>query len=822
MVTRKVIEVLASKWVNPKLKQQIIEDLKAGNKAANKYINSIFTTALNESKNAIKGLGVGLGLAGAANAAEIKPDENGKISMPKTTKAEAFGVVVGEYLKGLTLPGEEGARNRSELLKNIAFTITGAGPASKIGQQAAKPIVDKAAQIASTKGIKAAEQYIKSAVAAARNKLVKTNPQAAKKIKEASDLLKGSIEDAVIKAENIFKKDYKIASRKEMMQKFKASDDYVTGTREELEAFLKKNNYEVGTPQELDEFLLGATSKNVDNVVDKAANKGVSRLSEAEEQTFINLIRQNAEGIKNLADEVGEKKTSEIPKLLKFINEVGSIIKNSPNYIKGQFKNPGSTTAVLANLGLSAYDLYQTFKEQGTLIPEKIAANVGRVGSSFFPGNMWLKLLYGQLGYVAGDFLSEASIKKLGIKRDVSNDMEKEYEADIAFPMLDSHLPEYFEGLSGRKYHVVDDRVYSYDTGRPTTVSAAIKDLNDFYEYKSRDNESKINQVNNQISELELAVQRGYKVPQEVIDKAYADREALIVENESLPKPINLYEGQYDSTGDLTEQYRTKVVQPELDRQAVQQAETAKVQQQQQQDYQKVYETIFNKVAQDSYNELDKFYTPEALAVDYYKYSELALRGEVPHMNPQEFSNYAKLQAMKQLSGTIHERTNSLMSTLINQQQKDIENYYKATELQETARNNRAKNLAELYKIDETKRSNRANELIDMYEAESGRQTSNAAYNNSLTNMYKLEVDKQNAETARQRAENETNLLPYKQGQAIAETMYYGGMSGTPIDTILNTNQSIFGTIMPGTQEGSSKSTTQKELDRYKNFKIGE
>lgn len=773
MVTRKVIEVLASKWVNPKLKQQIIEDLKAGNKAANKYINSIFTTALSESKNAVKGLGVGLGLAGAANAAEIKPDENGKISIPKTTKAEALGVVIGEYLKGLTLPGEEGARNRSELLKNIAFTITGAGPASKLGQQAAKPIVDKATQIVSTKGIKAAEQYIKSAVAAARNKLVKANSQAAQKIDELSTLLKGKIESAVKKAENLFTNSSNIV-------------------------------------------------KNTDDVIDKAATKGIDSLSDIEEKSFVNLIKKNAENIKNLADEVGEKKASEIPKLLKFINELGSIIKNSPNYIKGHFKNAGSTTAILTNLGLSAYDLYQTFKEQGTLIPEKIAANVGRVGSSFFPGNMWLKLLYGQLGYVAGDFLSEAAINKLGVKRDVSNDMEKEYAADVAFPMLDSHLPEYFEGLSGRKYHVVGDRVYAYDTGKPTTVSAAIKDLNDFYEYKSRDNESKINQVNNQISELELAAQRGYKVPQEVVDKAYADREALIVENESLPKPINLYEGQYDATGDLTEQYRTKVVQPEIDRQTAQQAESAKVQQQQQQDYQKVYETIFNKVAQDSYNELDKFYTPEALAVDYYKYSELALRGEVPHMNPQEFSNYAKLQAMKQLSGTIHERTNSLMSTLINQQQKDIENYYKATELQETARNNRAENLAELYKIDETKRSNRANELIDMYEAESGRQTSNAAYNNSLTNMYKLEVDRQNAETARQRAENETNLLPYKQGQAIAETMYYGGMSGTPIDTILNTNQSIFGTIMPGTQEDSSKSTAQKELDRYKNFRLGE
>lgn len=792
MVTRKVIEVLASKWVNPKLKQQIIEDLKAGNKAANKYINSIFTTALSESKNAVKGLGVGLGLAGAANAAEIKPDENGKISMPKTTKAEALGVVIGEYLKGLTLPGEEGARNRSELLKNIAFTITGAGPASKLGQQAAKPIVDKATQIVSTKGVKAAEQYIKSAVAAARNKLVKANSQAAQKIDELLTLLKGNIESAVKKAEQKYKPDF-------YSDKTRTGDVIGEADRRISDRFIKESE-----------------------VVDKAATKGVNNLSDAEEQTFIDLIRKNAEDIKKLADEVGEKKASEIPKLLKFINELGSIIKNSPNYIKGQFKNPGSTTAVLTNLGLSAYDLYQTFKEQGTLIPEKIAANVGRVGSSFFPGNMWLKLLYGQLGYVAGDFLSEAAINKLGVKRDVANDMEKEYAADVAFPMLDSHLPEYFEGLSGRKYHVVGDRVYAYDTGKPTTVSAAIKDLNDFYEYKSRDNESKINQVNNQISELELAAQRGYKVPQEVIDKAYADREALIVENESLPKPINLYEGQYDVTGDLTEQYRTKVVQPEIDRQTAQQAESAKVQQQQQQDYQKVYETIFNKVAQDSYNELDKFYTPEALAVDYYKYSELALRGEVPHMNPQEFSNYAKLQAMKQLSGTIHERTNSLMSTLINQQQKDIENYYKATELQETARNNRAKNLAELYKIDETKRSNRANELIDMYEAESGRQTSNAAFNNSLTNMYKLEVDKQNAETARQRAENETNLIPYKQGQAIAETMYYGGMSGTPIDTILNTNQSIFGTIMPGTQEGSSKATAQKELDRYKNFKLGE
>ena len=77
--------------------------------------------------------------------------------------------------------------------------------------------------------------------------------------------------------------------------------------------------------------------------------------------SFTSVLRANADDVVKIAKELGIKDKKEIPNLMKFIDQLGSALKNSPAYIKSQAKG-ASLGALLVNSGLSLFDLYQGFK----------------------------------------------------------------------------------------------------------------------------------------------------------------------------------------------------------------------------------------------------------------------------------------------------------------------------------------------------------------------------------------------------------------------------------------------------------------------------
>lgn len=50
----------------------------------------------------------------------------------------------------------------------------------------------------------------------------------------------------------------------------------------------------------------------------------------------------------------------------------------------------------------------------------------------------------------------------------------------MAYPDLESYVPEYLTGVSGRKYHVVGEKIYDFSTGKPVNVNEALTDADNY------------------------------------------------------------------------------------------------------------------------------------------------------------------------------------------------------------------------------------------------------------------------------------------------------------------------------------------------------
>ena len=96
---------------------------------------------------------------------------------------------------------------------------------------------------------------------------------------------------------------------------------------------------------------------SIDEAISKSKTFRVSGKS-VEEIKLAQAVKNNATKLKKLADELNIKKASEIPNMLKFVNQLGDIIKNSPKHIKALATGDGKF-GIIGNIGLSTYDLLQ-------------------------------------------------------------------------------------------------------------------------------------------------------------------------------------------------------------------------------------------------------------------------------------------------------------------------------------------------------------------------------------------------------------------------------------------------------------------------------
>ena len=775
------------------------------------------------------------------------------------------------FLISLGAPAPE-AQLLGKTLSAVAKT-KGAQAVVKLGKQ----VVSKV-QKATPKQVK---NIISNTIATTRNELVKTNPRANTLVNKGVKTLRSKQKEVSDTIDLIFDRQtkvYRVADqlpstlrRKTPNQLTAEERKLITDKHKELEDFLNKSDYQ---EMSLDDYLketakfsddelmnlakiteryfnnpkmlkgnnpkLLTTTKTETQTINKAARSGIGSLNADEADSYISMLRKNSDQLndlrKRIEAESGEKmKKSDIPNLLNFANQFGDIIKNSPNYIKSQFTG-ANLAGQLINAGLSIYDIWTAYKENNNSLIPKLKVNAGRMAAGAFIPNPIMKVLFGSLGYLGGDKLANAALNKVGVKHETSDIINQEILAGIYDPNISSSMLEFERGASGKKYHVVGNKIFDYATGRPTILKDSLADISNFYAQGIDQMNDQIRANNVKIQELQQQERLGYNVnPQQVqmLQQENQQLQSQVQNNQQRLEQIS--EPDYDPNEDLSQQYKQRVVDPQVQRQ---EASTLERMRQLDQDAQNVYSALFNKVSEDTLRDLDKFYTPEALAVDYYQHQRLAARGQMPYMTREEFANWKKLQDLKTLEPQIRQQAASAMQNMI-KSEADLRNA--AADLQakeETARHNLANENIERYKaqIDAAYKSGQIN--INQYKALTDRlnyevSKVNAETNrmNALTNQEKLKVDTYNAETGRMSAQTRQDtearmrrLEPYQQANYMGQTVMNVGMQDNiTMDQLLNSNQSVFGQVFPGTQQQNSDTSDilsqyQRNRKQYENL----
>lgn len=667
------------------------------------------------------------------------------------------------------------------------------------------------ASLIGLKGAGKAAKPVMKVIDKARVAAVKANPKAAQAIKVGTEQFRSKAAEIQKAIDNAMRKPQtiKINSAKDI-DKLGLPDNRVMSLEEGVKALEKGKDYIMSSPKEFMRLFGDATKAEV-KAVSKAADKGVNGLSKAETDSILDMLKSDAKGLQQLAKDTGAKK-SEVFNLMKFANQLGDIIKNSPNYIKSQATGKDKL-GILANAGLSVYDLYQAYKKNdGSLLP-KTLNNVARMAGGLIPGNPILKIFYGGLGYAVGDQLTKAAFKKLGVKHETSDLINKEIEAGIYQPGLSDEIPEFIEGQSGRKYHVTGNKIFDYATGRPVNIANALKDASDFVQFKTQEAIDKKNALEQQENDLRIAMQQGYNVDPGQLQNIQVQKETVQQEiNRNSQLANQLQPLTYDSEGDLVEQYKQNVIAPEQQKEEIQAQRTN-------QDIATAYNVIAQKVAYDSAADIDRLITPQSMLNEYHIHQAKARAGQGYFFNNiNDFVEWKKSQAMIELQPKIREQAVTIMQNGIKSQQELNKFLLDVQNAAETARHNRATEAKDVYNA-QTERGYKQGQLnIGQYEAETGRiNAGTGQYNaqtgriNAATNRAELGIKGYNAQTGRMNADTaardvtrKEQLLPYQQASYAGQTVMNAGMSGLSMDQFLNSNASLFGTVFPGTQQSQA------------------
>lgn len=615
------------------------------------------------------------------------------------------------------------------------------------------------------KGAKEASKVINSARIAA----VKANPKAAELIKKGVESFskpkQGSIEalDALLK--EVKKRGLKVT-------------DAVQKDSMDVLEFLEK----YGLPNNK---LLTTTKGNLDDA-------------------FATLLKENGAQTKKLFEELNIKSKAEIPNVIKFVKEFGELLKASPKRIKGE--NVGAKFS-----GIDVYDMYQAFKQAGNKL-------IGLTKDQI-KNHPILSLAYSSLGLMGAGGLAYVAGKKLFGKDD---NLEKEIKAGIAYPGLEEELGEqYLVGQSGKKYHVVGNRAYDYSTGRPANIEQFLDDVTAKVNFDTQSINDQIKIKQDQLAQLEQAEQNGYQVNPQFRQGIVNDIGRLQQDLSNLPTVNVNYRDpilSFDENGDIEQQYKDNVVAPQQARQEYQQ----QIQQQQVDDqYNQIVNDIYNKVANAYQQDLDTYFTPDNLAIEYGKYMNQVFMGQAQPLSPERFTEISKAQYMHQLLPTIADQAQAQVQALMTGQ-KNVYDYL-----------NKQQTLAE------TGRHNRATEGIDVYKAQSDvadkniqRQQKNIELGLSANKQAQdyelgrggLEVSRQNAETNRINARTRQEALPFQQAANIGEFMSGVSMGDVPINELTQSNPQLFQKVFPGPeqQQPGQPVTNQDKINVIQNYYRGQ
>lgn len=624
-------------------------------------------------------------------------------------------------------------------------------------------------------------------------------------------------------------------------------------TSEQFQTYLQRNNPNLVNyfRREADKFVsaepITATTSNtileqyskeaskLDGSLQKVLNeaKSFNKFSgDPIEAQLLSLIKSNTEELAKLAKETGVKKKEEIPYLLKFADQMNQIVKNAPENIRRAAQ--GLKPKGLGDTGLSQYDLYQAFKEAGNNLLPKFGRDNKGIRKLIIPGGVIGGALFASLGYNKGDQLSKASMQVINPElKEVDPSMQSEYDLGMAYPQLQDYIEEYNTGLSGRRYHTVGDRIYAFDTGQPVNVQQAMDDINAKLDFDNKQVLDRTRSVEQQLADIQQAMSSGYNVPQETVQRVQNEYQQLQQQSQNLPARYDLT--GYDPEKDLVEQVKasTSGLQPQVDTTGEQSgAGTAggemsfdqqivnrilnPNQGQQQIDYNRLYEEVFNNIAQRTYDELDNYFNPDVFATDWAEYERDIALGRRARVTAEQYYNQRKLQAMQQMTPKIFEATNAI----IKQAQStgsgaDAETLIKLLEWNlnrqkagETARNNLAGNIIQAAQAEETARANRQREQQNYLNYQ---ETARSNLTKEATAQQNAATSRMNALTGQQAEQRQQSLVPYQQAEYIGSFLGNSSMSDLTPDQILNANPQVFGQVFPTTQNQTQQVQPQPQ-----------
>lgn len=625
-----------------------------------------------------------------------------------------------------------------------------------IAKSVATSIANKYIQIINSKGAKAAKAYVLDAIARARTAAVKANPKAAQSIKEGTVKLTGSIDSY-----------------------FKNVGEARMATQKEINNLFNLKEYSMTTQKEIDSLF-------------NSAKDGV--ITKAEEETLTKLVKENAKGLQALAKELNVTSKKDIPVLLKFVKDTYKLFSNAPGYVKAM-----ATGATIAGGlgGLTLFDMYQSYRENGDTY-SGLKTPVG-------------KIIRNVLGYDGKDKLSKAAAKKAGLLEDMTEKQAADAELGIfSQDLINSDVDEYFTGMSGRKYHNLNGYIYDFATGRPVNVADAINDYTQKLEYDDQQLVAKIDNANQQLADLQQLRNSGYAVSddqimqaQNNVDLLKSQRSNNQIKLEALTTP------EFDSSGDLVEQYKSKIVQPQ---QQVQQAQTAY----QQRVFDDVYKAAFERIAQDTYNDLDNYYGPQQQQVDYYTYMQKVDRREAPYLSPNDFVKYQKMEYMKQMSPKIQQSALQYAQSASNQMYQQGFIYNKQQEIDNLQKQKNFENWLNVNKFDAEQKKNLQTLYLDYLKYQNEVDRTNIQRENANINKQKADIAAQGNTLKQQEIEIKKQMQPYQQMQYMGSSLEGASMGGLTPDQFINANPEVAKQVFPSAfQEGNQPQQQQQPKQNF-------
>lgn len=422
------------------------------------------------------------------------------------------------------------------------------------------------------------------------------------------------------------------------------------------------------------------------------------------EKQFVKELGNVGKGIGNLTKELGITSKKEIPNVLKFTSQLGKVLDNAPAAIKGGLK----TLGVIAT-GMGVSDLYAAFKDnENNLIPTNLEQT----------SNPVLRLFYGIQGYLDNDNLSKAARTVLLDQDDLELEAQERAFESTSYPGIADELGfEYGQGVSGEKYHIINDKIYAYSTGKPVIISQAVQDMSDGYA-------SRAQQIEQQMALNEQKINQLMNNPELGIEHPEQTRVELIQQQDSLQQELNninnnpLIQQKYDPRQNLREQYNQRQQSQFMPQGGFVTGGAASVS----------YDEIFNQVAESEYQNLKSLpQSKDEMNFAYREYTRDVSKGIVPYMSQKEFERNFDFARMKQVAPLIKQKADTIYTRQL-----------EATKAQNTSDKTVAETSAIYHGIYDKDRTFNQGQ----YEFE----------RNSLTKEHEANTSRMNAETQAQKA----------------------------------------------------------------------